>query len=221
MQRSEEELLELMNAVADRQATPEQEAELFAALRSSPEARQTFAEVQDTVRKINEVPRVNPPADLKPAVMKHLQWRAAAPAAQPATRPPSAHRRLYFSLGWAAAAMLVLAVFLFSPIREWGTSATMAPIIGKYDADGVSLTVRRQGDTIWLEPRSSYLTKVSLAWDPEKLTSSEHKGQVTVTLGDPTVRRPQVVLEARTSGKAEVVVSRHGREVMRAVIPLQ
>jgi hypothetical protein len=107
-------------------------------------------------------------------------------------------------------------------MRDWGTSATMAPLIGKYESDGVTLTVRRKGDVIWLEPRSAYFTKVSLAWDPQKLTSSEHQGQVTVTLGDATARRPQVVLQATSAtGNAQVVVSRHGREVMRAVIPLQ
>ena len=216
MQRSEEELVDLMNSVADGQATPDQEAKLHAVLRGSSEARRMFEDVQDTVRRIREVPKENPPADLKPSVMREVRSRKRAPLLHFKTR-----RRLIVGGGWAAAAALVLVVFLFSPMREWGTSATMAPIIGKYDADGVTLTVRRQGDTIWLEPRASYLTKVSLAWDPEKLTSSEHKGQVTVTLGDFTVRRPQIVLEARTPGKAEIVVSRHGREVLRAVIPLQ
>ena len=72
---------DLAHAALEGDATPEQRRELEAHLASDPGARQRWLELETAFRALSRVRPVEPPLDLKPAIMRAIHAeRRAAPA---------------------------------------------------------------------------------------------------------------------------------------------
>lgn len=229
MQRGEEEITELVNAVVDGEATREQQADLQELLRTSPETRAVFEATKDVADKLSGVKSEEPPAEIKLDIMARLRGgQAPSPVL---SKSHKNRRRTYFALGWAAAAAFVLAVIIFDRRQPANTGATMAPIVATYRSDSASLVVRRERDLFILEPLpTAHPATVSLTWDPQKLSfvgitggSDVHSGkaQASFTLREPSQRAGVILRPLPGTGAAEVLVSVNKAEVMRAVLPLR
>lgn len=232
MRHGEEEITELVNAVVDGQATPEQQAELQELLRTSPETRALFEGTLDVAHRLEAMRVEEPPGELKTNILRSVRME---PRLQPGTHrlKPVLHqrRRIYFAAGWAAAAAFVLAVVIFERREPSNTGATMAPIVATYRSDEVTLVVRRQRDLYILEPVTpTRPANVRLSWDPEKLVfvgisggedAHSGKAQVSFTLREPSQRAGVILRPRPGAGAAEVLVLVNKAEMMRAVVPLQ
>jgi hypothetical protein len=228
MRPGEEEITELVNAVVDGEATPEQQAELQELLRSSAETRALFEGTLDVAHRLEAMRVEEPPRELKRSILESLP----PPNRQAGT--PVLHfsrRRMLFAAGWAAAAAFVLAVVIFERREPSNTGATMAPIVATYRSDEMTLVVRRQHDLYILEPLTpTRPATVTLRWDPEKLVfvgisggedADSGKAQVSFTLREPSQRAGVILRPRPGAGAAEVLVSVNETEMMRAVVPLQ
>jgi len=107
-------LTELMNLEIDGVATPSQRAELEQALASNPEARSHFEALVATVRRLDNHPFLEPPAELHPRVMESVD---RAMRVGPARAPgwfarPLPRFMATFGLG------LATGVFLFAVVRS-------------------------------------------------------------------------------------------------------
>jgi len=228
MRHGEEEITELVNAVVDGEATPEQQAQLQELLRTSPETRALYDGTSDVARRLEAMRVEEPPGELKRSILEILRTPARQAGA------PVLHfsrRRMLFAAGWAAAATFVLAVVIFERREPSNTGATMAPIVATYRSDEVTLVVRRQRDLYILEPVTpTRPANVTLSWDPEKLVfvgisggQDAHSGKahVSFTLRDPSQRAGVIFRPRPGAGTADVLVSVNEAEMMRAVVPLQ
>ncbi|HEY6572292.1 MAG TPA: hypothetical protein VI198_03145, partial [Candidatus Eisenbacteria bacterium] len=70
----------IANDEVDGIATPEEREALRKHLDGSPEARESFRELQELVGTLNQVGLENPPPDLKPAILRATTKRAASSA---------------------------------------------------------------------------------------------------------------------------------------------
>lgn len=233
MQSDDERLLELINLVQDGQATPEQQADLQAILAESPRARDLDSGARELQARLEAMKRLDPPADLKPAVMEHVRGGGQV---QPMTAASSRRRR--FTMAWAAAAGLVL---LFLIIHRPGqvhdeTAALMAPaaewpIVETLEAEPDKIVIRQKGNLYSIQPRISgpYPVTLVMEWDASAATlvaippgpdasSSVHKAEFILRGADD----PASVMIRRTGEQpVEIRVAVAGDEVIRAELPLE
>ena len=229
MQRGEEEIVELVNTVVDGEATPAEEAELEALMRTSPDTKALYESTREVARRLESSRIEEPPRDLKPSIMNRV---IPTPIQRPAGRRRIHDRRVYFALGWAAAAAFVLAVVIFEkqpPTQN--TEATMAPIIATFQGTNATLVVRRQSNEYILEPLPrTRPARIAVSWNPQTLeyvaisgaeNAQPGRGHVSFTLRDPS-QRPGVILRRRPGPEsADVLVSVNEAEALRAVVPLR
>jgi hypothetical protein len=180
-------------------------------------------------RRIENLPSVEPPADLRSAIM------GAVTAQVPlAATPPHGHRRRYaFALGWAAAAAILLTFLVIArPMITDEPVATMAPFAGSYEANGVAVTVRQSGELLFVEPVLQIDSPVSITvrWDPNALAlagvsgasdASSQNNQTTFLL-DRAGQRAAVSLGVHPAARTtEVLILVDGEEAIRADVSLQ
>lgn len=240
--------IELINSVIDGEASADERAHLEAILKDSAEARQLFEATQELAGRFDGAVRVDPPSSMRSEIMKHVAGRTDSPrsAGVVVGHPAWSKRKVWFGLGWAAVAAIVLAVIVLAPLRLIGrrsgdnVRATMAPQTG-YDwpviatmrsASGdAQLIIRRDEELTSLECniRTSKPASVSLTWDESAATAvaisagrdaSSSKGQFNFTV-QPGAGRTSVIVRRRPGARAvEVVVSVDSKQVIRAVVPL-
>lgn len=249
----DDEVVELINAAVDGEATPHERARLETILAGSPEAQRLFEATQEIAGRLDAARREEPPISIRSAIMDEIGARADSRPG--ATRSPvPAHavwsgRKMWFGLGWAAAAAVVVAIVIVDPMHLAGrhdradSGATMAPH-ASYDwpvvktiestDSGTQLIVRRDGDLTLLEVGVTAVNRlqplpVSLSWDPAAATAvaisggrdaSSSKGQFNFTLGPSGDRGSVVVRPNRGVGTTEVTVFVNSKQVIRAVVPL-
>jgi hypothetical protein len=222
MQRGEEEIVELVNTVVDREATPAEEAELRRAISASDHARELFESTREIAQRLEALPREDFPAVVKQEVVEQIVWRRASARRGRTEARPFARRRL-FAFAWAAAAALALFVVMIGRPHLTDTGATMA-------RPHATLKVERNGDIYTLEPVFSgpFPSTISMSWDEEKLVfigisdekdASFGKAQVKFTLRDPSERVRVMVRPRGGSKAAEIRVWAGEEEVMRTVVP--
>jgi hypothetical protein len=154
---------ELMQLVVDGAATPQQVAELNAAIEKSADARERFESLQGLTRDLDSVPLVDPPG-VKPAVMA---------AIRPIRRfRRDSRARHWFIAAYAAAVLLVVGVAVRHAVVPAPTSAgSMAPVDGPVVARAVSpsgtLTVRRDGDVYLVQVANA--TSYTIEFDNTRL----------------------------------------------------
>lgn len=180
--------------------------------------------------RLDAMPQVEPPPDLRPAIMQSVRAHGAR-ATPPARFRPS--RRAIFFTGWAAAAAIVLVfvTFVVQPSSE-EPFATMAPVGDVYVATDVNVTVRRQNDLIKVEPRLTGPAPVTITvrWERESAAfagffgaadASSQNNQITFTLGS-AAERPSLSLGVHPAARSTVVqIWIDEREVIRANVPLE
>ena len=178
----------------------------------------------ELTRRLDAMPVLEPPADLRPGIMR-------------GPRPAFNRRRAWFAATWAAAAGLVL-VFLVAhprhqePADVGGTMAPRWPVVDRIANDRATLVVTRRGDFFALEAAISGARPVtaSIAWDEKELAptgvslgfdASFRKDQVTFTLRNPQQRAGVIVRRLSRATTADVRVSVDNQEVLRAAVPLE
>ena len=183
--------------------------------------------------QLDSIPQVEPPPDLKPAIMESVR-RVGAPAS-PAARFRLSNRAI-FAAGWAAAAAIVLVflTFVVSPSSE-APFATMAPLpqaADVYEASDVTVTVHRRNDLIVVEPRltGGEPVTITVRWERESAAfagisgvadASSQNNQMTFTLAS-AAERPSLSLGVHPSARTtEVQIWIDEREVIRARVPLE
>lgn len=232
----EEEVVELVNAVVDGQATPAEAARLELLLASSAEARELFESTRAVAQRLEAMSVTEPPGDLRRSIIDAVRPRARVVAfADPRTR-----RQLRFAAGWAAAAAIVLVVLLTGRSHMTGTGATMAPpaalqwpVFARIvSSPSLTLIVRREDRLFSLEPvyTGPRPATLVLAWDDAAAVfvgvsdgegASSGKASVSFRLRDPSQRAGVIVRPRGNARAAAVRVSVENVEVTRAVIPLQ
>jgi anti-sigma factor RsiW len=228
MQRGEEEIIDLVNAVVDGEATAEEETELRRLLLTSPQVRELFDSTREIARRLEEMRSLEPPSELRRSILEQCGGRLLN---RPVQKPATTRRRI-FAYGWAAAAALVLAFLILGRRPMTDTGATMAPawpIVQKIVSERATLIVRRHADLYELEPVVSG-SPVSIDWDESKLTfigvsdkkdASFGKASVKFTLHSPSQRAGVIVRPRDGASAAEVRVSVGNDEVLRVVISLR
>jgi hypothetical protein len=231
MQRGEEEIIDLVNAVVDGEATAEEETELRRLLLTSPQVRELFDSTREIARRLEEMRSIDPPIDLRRGILEALVERRASARRRRAEARRSTPRRV-FTIAWAAAAALVLAFLILGRRPMTDTGATMAPawpIVQKIVSERATLIVRRHADLYELEPVVSG-SPVSIHWDESKLTfigvsdkkdASFGKASVKFTFHSPSQRAGVIVRPRDGASAAEVRVSVGNDEVLRVVVSLR
>ena len=142
---------ELMQLAVDGAATPQQQAELRAALETSPPDQERFQSLETLTRRLGAVPMIDPPG-VKPAVMAAIR-----PAAR--VRPFRAAKR-WFPIAYAAAALLVIAIAVQQAIVPPSkSSATLmpvdGPVIARVSSPEATMAIHQDGDEYLVEVTSS------------------------------------------------------------------
>ena len=192
-----------------------------------------FADENDDpiVRRLEAMPRLEPPPDLRPSVMEAIHrlprvvQASGLPLGGGAGQRPAPHhrpnggRRSWFVAAWAAAAAFILLFLVVVRPKDHTVPATLAP-----DAVTVRISPAR------LEIVARHAVSVSLHADPKAVLSVDvsgvsdpsfpHKHQANFRLQP--AQRAIVVLRARGDAvSAPVVVSANGDEVIHADVPLK
>ena len=203
MQRDEE----LINLVVDGEASSEEKRELQEMILRSRETREAFEATRSLVARLEAMPVLELPA--APFV----------PVARVDARRVT--RRRVFTAVWAAAAAIILAVFLIQNNRDMpDTSATMAP--------PSNVVVLKKGTEFLLEPvlPSARPLTVTMRWDPQVVEPVAISGGSDASLGHTTAKftlrtpseRAGVLVRARGNASvAEIWVSAGG-QVSRSVV---
>ncbi len=209
---------ELANLVVDGEATAGERAELDTLVRTSPEARALFEKTQELALRLESMRPAEPPGELRASILRQLV---------PRRRARSEHRRLVFGLAWAAAAAFVFVMLILQPVSfNRRQSATMAPVVARFP----SLIVRHEGDLYRLEPIADAPARVSVQFDPARLSfvgisggenPSFSESQVSFTLRNLGERATVYVRRRGEAASSEVRVFIDQREVGRAVVPLE
>ena len=200
----------------------------------------------ELTRRLDAMPVLEPPADLRGSIMSGLRPRASglglmrAVEPRPEARGPGpvfTRHRAWFAAAWAAAAVLVL-VFLVAyprhhePADVAGTMAPHWPVVDRIANDRATLIITRRGEFFALEAAISGARPVtaSIAWDEKDLAptgvslgfdASFRKDQVTFTLRNPQQRAGVIVRRLSRATTADVRVSVNNHEVLRAAVPLE
>jgi hypothetical protein len=176
----------------------------------------------EIAERLNAMRPIDPPEDLKAAVMKEVRHRAIT---LETPFSPGLRRRRWFAAGWAAAAAFVLFVFLVGRSHLTDTGATMAPPgalqwteVSRMPSQRGTLVIRRNGDFFSVEPvfPGPLPLTISMHWDPahvEVIGVSDEKdasfGKATVkfVLRDPSQRAGVIVRPRSGASPAPVWVS--------------
>lgn len=149
---------ELAHAALDGTATPEQRATLDARVASDPEARERWLDFETAHTTLARVRNVEPPLDLKPAIMRaiHAERRSSAPghfegARERIGRAIGLRLASAFAIG-AVAGILIWPLISAnrSSFRNLPTSGTMMPEPGTATIDRLSLAAGTSTLTIEL-----------------------------------------------------------------------
>lgn len=179
---------------------------------------------EELVRQLEAVPQVQPP-EMKNAILASLRSAAAHRRLEGGAKAPHSEgakrrvRGLIIGLAWAAAVIIVVTVVVEKKSLPWQhASATIAPPVDKWQIvaraavpDEGKLIVRRNGDRFAIQPSASTGEAISVAWDQKKL-------EIADVVSDPEV----LILQRKggATGSAEIQLNIGGREVLRAVVPL-
>ena len=237
MTRGEDEIVELVNAVVDGEATAEEQAELEHLLATSPHARELFDLTRDIARRLEAMRTFDPPAELRKSIIDSVERRASARRRR--TEPLRFTRRRVFTLAWAAAAAIVLVFVIVGHHPMTDTGATMARAgalhwaeVARVPSQRGTLVVRRQGDLYSIEPvfNGPHPLTISMGWDPSNVTligvsdekdASFGKASVKFTLRDPSQRAVVIVRPRTGASAAPIWVSVGTAEVGRSVVPFR
>lgn len=138
---------ELMQLAADGAASAEQMSALQRMLAVSPEARDKYAALQDLVRQLDSVPMVDGPGS------RQIWERTPRPLAR-FRRDRKRSSRRWFAIGYAAAAVLVIAIAVHeTTVPTHSSSASMQqieqwPVVGQAASDVATIVVRSDGDEV-------------------------------------------------------------------------
>src|SRR5438093_2224872 len=160
MQRGEEEIVELVNAVIDGEATPEEKKEVQLLLLSSVETRELYDATKKIAQRLEGMPALEPPEDLRESVLRVLASRRPS-------RPAGGRHHTALKFVWAAAAALVLGFLILGRKPMTDTTATMAPswpIVQRVKTERATLIVRHRGDLYELEAIAAG-SPVAIHWD--------------------------------------------------------
>jgi hypothetical protein len=154
---------ELMQLAVDGAATPQQQAELGAALETSAPDRERFQSLETLTRRLDAVPMVDPPG-VKPAVLAAIR--------PPARVRPFRQAKRWFPIAYAAAALLVIAVLVqHAIVPSSKSSATMmpvdGPVIARVSSPEASMAIHQDGDEFFVEAASS--STYAIEFDSSKL----------------------------------------------------
>jgi hypothetical protein len=138
---------ELMQLAVDGAATPQQQAELRAALETSAPDRERFQSLETLTQRLNAVPMVDPPG-VKPAVLASIRPAARVRPFRPAKR--------WFPIAYAAAALLVIAFLVqHAIVPSSRSSATMmpvdGPVVARVSSPQASMAIHEDGDEYFVE----------------------------------------------------------------------
>jgi len=173
---------ELAHAALDGTATPQQRTALDARVSSDPAARERWLDLETANRALKQVRPVEPPLDLKPAIMRaiHAERRAALTSGEAS----GVRERLGRALGLRLAS--AFAVGAVAGVLIW-------PLVGGNRSGYGNLAT---SGTMMPEPGSATIDRLSLA-----------AGTATLTIE--LVAMPHGVgarIEARAGGDAEIVL---------------
>lgn len=222
MRPGEEEIIDLVNAVVDGEATAAQEAELQRLIVTSDQARELFDSTRAIAKRLEAMRTFDPPSDLRRSILEQVVWRRApSPALLPREGARRHTRQRVFTFAWAAAAAVVLAFLLVGRRPMTDTGATMAPawpIVQKVVTPRATLIVRRQGDLFQLEAVASG-SPVTIGFDKTKLTLIGVSDEKDASLGKASSK---VVVRPRDGASAvSVWVSVGNLEVMKTIVALR
>ena len=212
--------LQLMHRAIDGEATADEQRQLDDLLASSPEARDTFAGLEDVARRLDAVPLVDPPP-LRDLVM------AAIVRDELATRRHSgraAKRRRYLAFAYAAAAVIIIAIAVHhAPPTSQRAGATMMradaaewQLLARAASASGELTVRERGDELIVDGSSAAGGPVTVEWDGDKFFPSN--GSATFDL--PPVRL-HLKRRAHSSGATVIRLRLPGQVSVQATIELR
>lgn len=167
---------ELIHAVLDDEASPDQKARLQELAARSPDVREEFEAVRQLFADLKAAGQTEVPAGLAENVLRELRRRPRPPAPVRAFEPARARRRNLFVAGWAAAAILAIVVAwpLVRPAiddpavssgamvdRETGWSEVARAVT---PSGSMSATLRRNGDAFSIEASLRSPGSVRIAW---------------------------------------------------------
>jgi len=212
MQRGEEEIVELVNAVIDGEATPEEKKELQLLLLSSVETRELYEATKRIAQRLEGMPGLEPPRELRESVL------GVVLASREPSRPAGGRHHTALKYVWAAAAALVLGFLILGRRPMTDTDATMAPawpVVQRIKTERATLIVRHHGDLYELEAVAAG-SPVSIHWDTTKLIGVSEKKDASFG------KASTVIVRSRDGASAvQVWVSAGNEEVLRAVVPLR
>ena len=140
---STEQLVDLVNRVVDGEASAAEEAELQRLMRDSTEARILFAETRDIFRRLDGLPELDPPHQLRNETLASIQQTNFPPAGLylPLTVKTrggnmSADRRKQMLIGFAGLAAVLVGTFIF-----------VSPSYRPEDASGAIGAVQKHRET--------------------------------------------------------------------------
>lgn len=157
------EQLELIGAVIDGEATSDELRLHRDFLDRSGEYREAFDATQKLARALDSVPLVDPPP--------MREWIMGVLRRTHPRRPARNTRRRVLAIGWAAAAILVIAIALHRatppPPHDAGATMMAMPLLGQANAGPHRLTVRGDGDVVQVEAAAP--AGATIEWDPQRL----------------------------------------------------
>jgi hypothetical protein len=184
---------------------------------------------EELTRQLEAVPLVDPP-DFREDVLRQLEDKRSRLSGQAGLPVLHRSRRVLVGLAWAAAAVIVIGVAIqrASMPRQQSAAAAIAPLPVEewpivqtmVSPDGPTVTVRRNRDRFAIQPVVPGKGPLSIAWDQEKLTTTDlPKGVSEITFNDRT-KPLTVILQRRrgASGTAAIRLSVAGREVFKTTI---
>src|SRR5688572_4766475 len=140
---STEQLVDLVNRVADGEASAAEEAELQRLMRDSTEARILFAETRDIFRRLGSLPELDPPHQLRNETLASIEHTNFRPTGLylPLTVKTrggnmSADRRKQMLIGFAGLAAVLVGTFIF-----------VSPSYRPEDASGAIGAVQKHRET--------------------------------------------------------------------------
>lgn len=214
------EQLELMHRIIDGGGSADERRMLDDLLASSPEARETFAGLEDVARRLDAVPLVDPPP-LRASVME------AIARDRPAARNHSergAKQRRYLAFAYAAAAVIIVAIAVHHapPASQRAGATMMRPdasewtVLARETSASGELTLRQRGDELIVDGTSAATGPVTVEWNRDHFSPSEG----SATFEAPPVR---LLLKRRphSTGTSVIRLRLPGQSSVQATIELR
>lgn len=179
-------------------------------------------------REIEQFPSLDPPPDLRASIMGAL---AATPA--PSAVPARRSRRWTFAVGWAAAAAIILSFLVIArPYVTERPVATMAPLARTYESEQLTVTVRRAGDLLYVEPalKTEGPVTIIVRWDPNSVAfsgisgaadASSQNNQTTFLMQGPGDRVAVSLGIHPAARSTELRIVADGEEIVRTDVSLE